>query len=73
MTIQKEQFNGHGPRRGGNFLLIPMDVRDTAHESYDAWAAFLYSLGSINYTAEETRDAWENFLVGWNASAARYL
>lgn len=73
MTITPDNFKGRGSRRGGNFALIPMDVRDTAHESYDAWAAFLYSLGSLNYTAEQTLEAWQNFLVGWNASAARYL
>ena len=54
--------------RGGNFALIPLEVRDTQHESYDAWASFVNICTrnpGVVMGPRATLVAWCGYLQAW--------
>lgn len=56
-------------RRGGNWAFIPLEVRDTQHESYDAWASFVDMCTrnpGIVMGPRATLAAWSGYLQAWH-------
>jgi hypothetical protein len=54
--------------RGGNWALIPLEVRDTQHPSYPAWASFVNICNrntGILMGPRGTLVAWSGYLQAW--------
>lgn len=60
-------------RRGGNWQFIPLEVRDTQHESYRCWAFFIRCHELRVMGPKETLHQWCAFLQRYRRMQTEYF
>lgn len=60
-------------RRGGNWQFIPLEVRDTQHESYGCWVFFLKMSEGRYMGPQQTLNTWCAFLKRYRRMQTEYF